>query len=139
MNAKVLVVEDETNLVELLRVNLNAGGLEVEVAYDGEEGLRKAMQEAPEAVILDVRLPLLDGWKVCRGIKNNPCTKDIPVIILTAATQKSDYEESKQAGCDLYFVKPFDPIELVYIVREMINRNRRLKGVDEQKQGGKDA
>ncbi|OGS37724.1 MAG: hypothetical protein A2293_09395 [Elusimicrobia bacterium RIFOXYB2_FULL_49_7] len=127
MNPKVLVVEDEANVVELLKVNLGAGGFDVDVAMDGEEGMRKVMQGGHDAVVLDIRLPLKNGWQVCREIKANTKTSRIPVVILTAATQKSDYEESKNAGCDLYLSKPFDPCELVDAVKEAINRNRNAR------------
>lgn len=119
MKKKVLIIEDEENLIELLRVNLSAGGFDVLVANDGEDGLLKSFSETPNAIILDVRLPQIDGWKVCRELKGNAGTKNIPVIILTAASQKSDFEEAKNAGCDLFLTKPFDPLRLVKIVDEI--------------------
>jgi len=119
---KILIIEDEKNLVELLQVNFESAGFQVIFAWDGEEGLIKTMAEKPDAVILDLRLPVLNGWDVCRAVKANTKTKNIPIIILTAATQKSDYLESKNVGCDAYITKPFDPIELVKIVGGILNK-----------------
>ena len=89
-------------------------------AFDGESGLKKALSEMPDLVILDVRMPGMDGFSVCRSIKDNPKTKDIPVILLTAATQKKDYENAKVSDCDYYFPKPFNPAELVKIVDSIL-------------------
>jgi len=122
MTKKILIIEDEKNLVELLKINFEAAGFEVMFANDGEEGLLQTKTEKPDAIILDIRLPIINGWDVCKTIKSNPATSNILVIILTAATQKSDYEESKKAGCDMYITKPFDPIELVSIVSNILNK-----------------
>jgi two-component system alkaline phosphatase synthesis response regulator PhoP/two-component system response regulator VicR len=117
---KIMIIEDEDNLIELLKVNLMAEGFSVSVASNGIEGLKRTEDERPDAVILDVRLPLMDGWKVCQRLKENAKTKSIPIIILTAASQKSDAAEAKRVGCDLFLTKPFDPIELVKIVKQII-------------------
>ncbi|MFH1958648.1 MAG: response regulator [bacterium] len=116
MGGKILVVDDEENIVELITVNLENAGYTVISAFDGESGLKKALSEMPALVILDVRMPGMDGFSVCKGIKDNPKTKNIPVIFLTAATQKKDCENAKVSDCDYFFSKPFDPAELVKIV-----------------------
>ena len=120
MKKNILLIEDEDNLVELLKVNFMAGGFRVSSASDGAAGLKKTVEELPDAVILDVRLPTMNGWKVCRRLKENPKTGSIPVVILTAASQKSDAEEAKASGCDLYLTKPFDPIELVKNIKRIL-------------------
>ncbi|MFH1353345.1 MAG: response regulator, partial [bacterium] len=120
MSSKILVVDDEENIVELITVNLENAGYTVISAFDGESGLKKALSEMPDLVILDARMPGMDGFSVCKSIKDNPKTKDIPVIFLTAATQKKDYENAKVSGCDYYFPKPFDPLELVKIVDSIL-------------------
>jgi DNA-binding response OmpR family regulator len=123
MSKKILIIEDEKNLVELLKINFESESFEVIIANDGADGLLKTQTEKPDVVVLDIRLPILNGWEVCKAIKSGQETKNIPVIILTAATQKSDYIESQKAGCDMYITKPFDPIELVNIVSNLLNKN----------------
>ncbi|MFC2061917.1 response regulator transcription factor [Elusimicrobiota bacterium] len=120
MSKKVLVVDDEENIVELITINLENSGYEVVSASDGTTGLVKALASHYDLIILDVRMPGIDGFSVCKNIKNNPKTKDIPVIFLTAATQKKDYETAKVSDCDYYFPKPFDPEELVKIVDSIL-------------------
>ena len=121
MPKKILIIEDEENLVKLLSVNLKTRGFSVVAASDGEEGLEMAFAEMPDAVILDVRLPSIDGWEICQRLKNNEKTKHIPVIFLTAASQKKDAEKASEVGGDLYLTKPFDPLELADIVEKKLS------------------
>jgi two-component system, OmpR family, alkaline phosphatase synthesis response regulator PhoP len=122
MRNKVLIIEDEKNLVELLKINFEVACFDVIVADDGESGILKAETESPDVVIVDIRLPIVNGWDVCKFIKNNDKTSKIPVVILTAAAQRSDYIRSKTVGCDMYITKPFDPIEVVENVIKIINK-----------------
>lgn len=132
MPKKILIVDDEINLLELVKVNLEAAGFSVITAQDGEEGLKKTYDENPDLIILDIYLPGIDGCELCRRIKNDPRTKDMPVIFLTAATQKEDIKKAIDAGCDLFLSKPFDPLKLVemaekILIPESINANSKYK------------
>lgn len=121
MPKKILIIDDEINLVELAKVNLEARGFNVITAVDGEEGLEKVYTEIPDLIILDGWLPGIDGWQICREIKNDPRTKNIPVIFLTAATQKDDIKKANESGCGLFLAKPLDPLKLVEISEKIIN------------------
>lgn len=134
MNTRILIVEDERNIAELLKVNLMADGFDVAMACDGQKGLAMAMEQRPDALILDVRLPIMNGWDVCRALRNNPETHDMAIIILTAATQKSDQEASVRAGCDLCLAKPFDPVALADVVHGII-RSRRENKLQHKREG----
>lgn len=121
MPKKILIIDDEINLVELARVNLEARGFNVVTALDGEEGLKKVYTEIPDLIILDGWLPGIDGWQICREIKNDSRTKNIPLIFLTAATQKDDIKKANEVGCGLFLAKPLDPLKLVEICEKIIN------------------
>jgi len=120
MNKRVLIIDDEVNLVELLKVNFKAAGFDVITALDGEEGLNKALNEALDLVILDIRMPKMDGWEVCSKLKDNPKTKNMPVIIITAAAQTVDINKAKELNCGLLLTKPFSPEKLVEVATKFI-------------------
>ncbi len=118
MNKKILIIDDEENLVELLRVNLAAHGFAVSAAPTGEEGLTKITADRPDAIILDGRLPERDGWKLCRTIKSTGPIMHIPVLFLTAATQAPDQDLAAAAGANVLMTKPCNLDELVnHVVR----------------------
>lgn len=121
MSKKVLVVDDEECLVELIRINLAAKGFDVITAPDGKTALEKAAGEMPDLIILDVMLPDIKGWEVCRKIKSDPKTRDIKIIFLTASAQKKDIERAKESGGSFFIPKPFDPLELAGIVEQILN------------------
>lgn len=126
-NAKILVVDDDYKAIELLKLNLEAYGFNVDTAINGREGLDKALSEPPDAIILDVRMPVLNGWQVCERLKKDPRAEAIPVIFLTAYSQKTDFEKSKKLGADLFLIKPLDPEELVQKIRGILDLNRDNK------------
>lgn len=105
---KILVVDDDRDLVEELTLTLQASGWEITQAYDGQEGLEKARKEKPDLVLLNLVLPTMDGFQVCRELKNNPETKSIPVMLLTAKTQERDQRIGHEAGVDDYLTKPYE-------------------------------
>lgn len=119
--ATVLVVEDDPNVAELLRLYLERAGHRVLAAADGLEGLRLHREERPDLVILDLMLPYLDGWEVCRQLRREG---DTPVIILTARGENAEKILGFELGADDYVVKPFDPQELVARVRAVLRRAR---------------
>ena len=123
-NGKILVIDDDY-AIELLKLNLESYGFDVVTTIDGEEGLEKASSELPDTIILDVRIPNLNGWQVCERLKKNPKTKHIPVIVFTAYSQKTDFEKSKKSEADLFLNKPIDPDELVQKIHETINKYKK--------------
>ena len=120
MKDVILIVDDEENLVELLAVNLLAQGFEVVVARNGEEGLRKAQEKMPRAVLLDVRLPVLSGIEVCRRMKEDSATCNIPIIFVSASAQKDTVEKALAKGGSLFIKKPFDPAEVITALKKLI-------------------
>ncbi len=106
--AKVLLVEDHEEIWDFLSRRLRRRGHEVLLAHDGEEGLRKAGAERPDVVLLDMNLPVMDGWTAARALKGDPATARIPVIALTAHAMAGDRDKALEAGCDDYHPKPVD-------------------------------
>jgi two-component system, OmpR family, phosphate regulon response regulator PhoB len=123
MGAKILVVEDETALVVLLRYNLEAEGHAVSVATTGEEAKLLLAEERPDLVILDWMLPGLSGIEICRQIRARPETRDLPVIMLTARGEEADRIRGLSTGADDYVVKPFSVAELTARVKAILRRS----------------
>ncbi len=123
--ARILVVEDEKDILELVEISLQLGGLEVIKAEDGLEALEKALTEKPDLILLDIKMPGLSGYEVCRKLKELPQTKNIPVVFLTARGQEHEIREGLEAGGDDYIVKPFAPDELPRRVKEILSRFRK--------------
>ena len=118
---KILIVDDEKDIVETVRFRLEFEGLECLVAYDGEEGLSRAKEMAPELIILDIMLPKINGYKIARLLKFDESYKHIPIIMLTARTQKTDIEMGEETGADEYVTKPFDMDMLVALVKKYLS------------------
>ncbi len=111
--AKILVVEDELDIQKVIRMSLKFRGVrEVVLADNGEECLAIVAQVRPDVILLDVNMPKLDGYETCRRLKQNPDTRPIPVIFLTARTQKAERAIGMEAGASGYLTKPFDPMTL---------------------------
>jgi two-component system phosphate regulon response regulator PhoB len=120
----VLVVEDEADVLELVRYNLSKAGFRVLVARDGAAGLQAARDETPDAIVLDLMLPELSGEEVCRELKADDATASIPVIMLTAKAQPEERVAGLELGADDYVTKPFSPRELVLRVQAVLRRLR---------------
>lgn len=125
MPRKVLMVDDEPDFVEATKMLLEARGFEVIPAYDGEEGLRKAREERPDAIILDVMMPGMDGYQACAKLKADPELRTIPVLLLTAVGSRiSETRYTKEMGmrteAEDYIPKPVDPEELVRRVSALL-------------------
>jgi two-component system phosphate regulon response regulator PhoB len=118
----VLVVEDEADIVTLLKYNLEKEGFRVVTAGDGEEALLLAGEQTPHIVLLDWMLPLMSGLEVCRQLRRNPKTRDIPIIMLTARGEEGDRVRGLNSGADDYMTKPFSPTELVARMRAVLRR-----------------
>ncbi len=118
--AKILIVDDEPDLVETIRFALELEGYKVLVAVNGEEGLNTARQEKPDLILLDLMLPKLDGYKVCRLLKFDERYKSIPILMLTARTQDKDRILGKETGANEYLTKPFDMDELMAKIKSYL-------------------
>ena len=111
--ATILLVEDHQEIWDFLSRRLKRRGYEVVVAQDGQEGLDKAREEKPDVMLLDMNLPVMDGWTVAQTLKGDPATKGIPIIALTAHAMAGDRDKAMSAGCDDYHAKPIDFSQLV--------------------------
>ncbi len=118
----VLIVEDETDLVTLLRYNLEKEGFRVATAADGEEALLIASEQPPNLVLLDWMLPLMSGIEVCRQLRRGPRTREVPIIMLTARGEEADRVRGLNSGADDYVAKPFSPTELLARIRAVLRR-----------------
>jgi two-component system, OmpR family, alkaline phosphatase synthesis response regulator PhoP len=121
MKKKVLVVDDEKDIVELLRYNLAKEGYDVIVAYNGEQALEKAAG-GPDLILLDLMMPLLDGFETCKRLKNDPATSQIPIVFLTARGGEVDEVLGLELGADDYIQKPISPRKLVARVKAILRR-----------------
>ena len=117
---KILIADDRPEVVELIRVTLEGGDYEIVDASDGEETLKKARLEKPDLVLLDVAMPKMDGFEVCRKLKKDPQTKEIPIIMLTAKGQEIDQEKGREVGARDYITKPFSPSALLIKIEEIL-------------------
>lgn len=122
MKQVILIVEDEADIVDLVRYNLEKEGYRVQSAADGEKGLERIRSSPPALVVLDLLLPKLDGLAVCREMRGDPRTKAVPVLMLTARGEEMDKLAGFEAGADDYLTKPFSPRELVARVKALLRR-----------------
>jgi len=120
MIKRILVVDDEVDLVETLTFRLEANGYQVLKAYDGQAALDMAKKDKPDLIILDLMLPKIDGYKVCRMLKFDEKYKEIPIIIFTARAQESDKKMGEEVGADTYITKPFDSQLLLAKIKELL-------------------
>lgn len=121
---RILIIEDELDLLDLVDYNLTRKGYMTEAALDGEEGFRKALSFEPDLVILDLMLPGLDGWALCRQIKEE--RKDVPVLMLTAKCMPEDRVKGFETGADEYMTKPFVLNELFANVERLLKAKTRV-------------
>jgi DNA-binding response OmpR family regulator len=122
---RILIVDDEADLVSVLRIGLEIEGFEVIAASDGEEGLRKAREERPELVVLDLMLPKLDGYRVCRALKFDERYRSLPIVILSARSGEQDRRLAFDMGADAFVSKPYDMAGLVKLIRARLNATQR--------------
>jgi two-component system alkaline phosphatase synthesis response regulator PhoP len=120
---KILVVDDEKDLLDLVKRILTRGGFEVITALDGKEGLAKVYSEAPNLMILDINMPGMNGWEVCGKIRGDPLYKHLPIIMLTVRKKKEDQLKGLDLGGDEYITKPFYPKELLARVKTVLQRS----------------
>ena len=117
---RILLVDDEKDLVETLTFRLKANNYEVIPAYDGQDAFDKAKKEKPDIIILDLMLPKMDGYKVCGLLKADARYRSIPIVMFTARAQDSDRKMGEEVGADAYVTKPFEPQVLLAKIKELL-------------------
>ena len=122
MGKRILVVEDEPDQLTTLKFRLEANGYEVISASDGEEGLAKAQKEHPDLILLDIMLPKMDGFEVCRRLKQDKSTSSIPVIGLTAYGRQYGEDKARAAGVNDYMDKAYEPKDLIARINSLLNK-----------------
>ena len=130
-NAKILVADDDRNICELLRIYLEKEGCNVVLAGDGEEARTKFEAEEPDIILLDVMMPRLDGWQVCRELRKK---SDCPIIMITAKGETFDKVLGLELGADDYVVKPFEPKEIVARVKAVLRRTGKANAENDKKE-----
>jgi len=126
---RILIIEDERDMVMGLKFNLEARGYEVTAAYDGESGYRKALDEQPDLVILDLMLPRKNGYEVCRDLKEK--SPAMPIIMLTARSQEAEIVTGLELGADDYVTKPFSLLELLARIKALLRRTKSGTSIPE--------
>lgn len=122
---KILIIEDESDVADLLTLNLRKGGFKVLTAADGASGLQKARDERPEFIVLDLMLPKMSGLEVCRILKGDMATAHIPILMLTAKAEEVDRIVGLEFGADDYVTKPFSPREVTLRIRAILRRGEK--------------
>jgi DNA-binding response OmpR family regulator len=117
---KILVIDDEVSIAEVLKIRLEAAGYQVELAFDGEEGLNKARTVKPDLIILDIMLPKMNGYEICRMLKYDKNFMKIPIIMLTAKVREADKKMGKEVGTNAYIEKPFEPEVLLEKINNLL-------------------
>jgi two-component system phosphate regulon response regulator PhoB len=119
---RILVVDDEEDLLELIRYNLGKEGYQVRCVSTGEMALREVRSQPPDLILLDLLLPAVDGLSVCKILKNDPETRHIPIVMVTAKTEEADIVTGLELGADDYITKPFSPRVLLARIRAVLRR-----------------
>jgi DNA-binding response OmpR family regulator len=133
---KILVVDDEPEAVELVEFNLKQSGYAVTTAADGAEALKKARAQIPDLIVLDVMLPEMDGFEICKTLRLDPATARIPILMLTAKAAEIDRVLGLELGADDYLTKPFSPRELLLRIKKIIARGQIEEKPDERMRFG---
>lgn len=123
LKKKLLIVEDEEDILELLvQIFISEDNFVIFRAKDGDEALKCVLTENPDIILLDIQLPKLNGYDLCKAVKSNSVTSGIKVLMLSGMTQKSDWQKAWEVGADGYITKPFDPIKLLEKIEELLSR-----------------
>ena len=122
MDRTIFIADDELDFVSTLRSRLEFEGFGVTTAADGKEALQRIMHEKPDLILLDIMMPAVNGYQVCRELKENSETSSIPIIMLTAKSQESDKFWGREAGADDYVTKPFDMEELLEKIGDLLDK-----------------
>ncbi|TGU73924.1 response regulator [Geomonas terrae] len=125
---RILVVEDEESLLKLESILFTSKGYQVTGVRGGKEALASIAEQAPDIIVLDLMLPDMDGFEVCRHIKENEATRAIPVVMLTAKKSSRDLEHGKQVGANAYITKPFKSIKVLEVIEELLGNQQEKEG-----------
>ena len=117
---RILVVEDQEDNRQILRDLLASVGYEMFEAHDGQQALGAVTEHKPDLILMDIQLPVMDGYEATRRIKADPATKDIPIIVVTSYALSGDEAKARDAGCDAYVTKPYSPRQLLAKIREYL-------------------
>ena len=126
MAKKILIIEDDRNSTRLAEYTLQQAGYEIITASEGIEGLRKALAEHPDLIILDIMLPGLDGYEVCHRLRQKPETATLPILMISAKAHQEDKDTGFRAGADDYLTKPVDPLEMLAKVNALLSGTSRI-------------
>lgn len=119
----IMVVDDEPDIVKIVKISMNLANIDCIECFSGEECLEKLKKgEIPDLILLDIMMPGMSGYEVCKKIKENKDWNKIKIVMLTAKGQKGDAEQGLESGADDYIIKPFDPYELIEMVKEILER-----------------
>ncbi len=130
MSMRVLVIDDEPELCDLLKLRLTEEGFDVETALNGAEGLLAAHARRPDLILLDIAMPILDGNATLAALRKSPTTRDVPVVILTAIDNPNTMARSWASGIDFYITKPFELEELVLLVKRVTTGEAQTSAED---------
>jgi two-component system cell cycle response regulator DivK len=120
MTKRILVVEDQEDNRQILRDLLGSVGFEMAEAGDGQEALAEVAKQRPDLILMDIQLPVMDGYEATRRLKSDPATKSIPIIVVTSYALSGDEGKARAAGCDAYVTKPYSPKQLLAKVKEFL-------------------
>ncbi|MFH1691720.1 MAG: response regulator [Candidatus Omnitrophota bacterium] len=132
MKKNILIIDDEVGIRNLLKFRLVSFGFDVLVAEDGYTGIEIAKSKKPDLIILDIMMPYLNGIEVCKKLKSDYETRDIPIVFLSVLAQKEDIEMGKEAGGDFFLTKPYDPEKLNYVIRMAFKTNNESEETDKE-------
>jgi two-component system, cell cycle response regulator DivK len=121
MSKRILVVEDHEDNRQILRDLLASAGYEMIEAENGEDGVAAAAAQQPDLILMDIQLPILDGYEATRQIKANPALNSIPIIVVTSYALSGDEDKARAAGCDAYIAKPYSPRQLLARIKEFLH------------------
>jgi diguanylate cyclase (GGDEF)-like protein len=130
MSERILIADDDADILRFVEVNLSLEGFEILTASDGEDAFKQAITELPDLVLLDVMMPKMDGFEVCQRLRDDPRTSNLSIIMITAKSLSADKVVGLSAGADDYITKPFDPIELVARVKSTLRRAKANRDVN---------
>lgn len=126
MSKRILLVDDEAEMIDLLEKVLVFLGYEVSMARNGEEAVEKALLEIPDLIIMDARMPKIDGLQAASAIRNNPTTQSIPILAATGLATPRDTAKCLQSGCDAVLMKPFTAMELEAAIQKLLKKSAKL-------------
>lgn len=132
MKKTILIIDDEVGIRNLLKFRLVSFGFDVCVAEDGYSGIEMAKSKKPDLIILDIMMPYLNGIEVCKRLKSDYETREIPIIFLSVLAQEEDIKMGKEAGGDFFLTKPYDPEKLNYVIRMALKTGKNIEKVDNE-------